>query len=85
MWQSSGSHLQQPARNLIEQLGARCRINAQLRCRLVDQIDGLVGKEAVGDVTVGEGSGGDEGTVRDGDSVMELVPVNEKRWEGGRE
>ena len=42
---------------------------------LVDQIDGLVGEEAVGDVAVGEGGGGDDGGVLDADLVVRLVAL----------
>ena len=40
---------------------------------LVDQVDGLVGQEAVGDVAVGEGGGGDDGAVGDAHAVVHLV------------
>ena len=42
---------------------------------LVDQVDGLVGEEAVGDVTVGERGGGDDGGVLDADLVVGLVAL----------
>ena len=41
--------------------------------RLVHQVDRLVGQEAVGDVAVGQGRGGDERGVGDPDAVVELV------------
>ncbi len=40
---------------------------------LVDQVDRLVGQEAVGDVAVGEGGGGDDGAVGDAHAVVHLV------------
>ena len=42
---------------------------------LVDQVDGLVGQETVGDVAVGEGGGGDDGGVLDADLVVRLVAL----------
>lgn len=44
---------------------------------LVDEVDGLVGQEARGDVPVGEGRGGDERAVRDDHLVVGLVPALE--------
>ncbi len=43
--------------------------------RLVDQVDGLVGQEAVGNVAVGEVRGGDDRAIRDRDLVERLVLV----------
>ena len=43
----------------------------------VDQVDGLVGQEAVGDVAVGERGGRDERVVLDADAVMDLVALLE--------
>ena len=45
------------------------------RSGLVDQVNRLVRKEAVADVTIGELRGGDQGVVGDGDAVVRLVPV----------
>ena len=42
---------------------------------LVDQVDRLVGQEAVGDVPVGQRRGGHEGGVGDADPVVRLVAV----------
>ena len=43
------------------------------RRRLVDEVDRLVGQEAVGDVAVGEHGGGDERRIGDAHAVMQLV------------
>ena len=43
--------------------------------RLVDEVDGLVGQEAVGDVAVGQGRRGDERGVGDADAVVDLVAL----------
>jgi hypothetical protein len=45
--------------------------------RLVDQVDRLVGQEAVGDVAVGQVGRRDQGVVGDRDPVVGLVPVAE--------
>ena len=50
---------------------------AQAAAGLVDEVDGLVGKVAVGDVAVGQVGGGDHRLVGDGDAVVRLVAVPE--------
>ena len=50
-------------------------LDAHPRRRLVDQVDRLVGQEAVGDVAVGEFAGGGEGLVGDLDLVVRLVAL----------
>ena len=47
--------------------------HAQAACRLIDQVDGLVGQEAVSDVAIGEVGGGHERTVGDMHAVEDLV------------
>ena len=42
---------------------------------LVHQVDGLVGQEAVGDIAVGQGGGGDDGPVGDLHAVEHLVAL----------
>ena len=44
----------------VELLGLRIDLHAQARRRLVDEVDRLVGQEAVGDVAVRQRRGGDE-------------------------
>src|SRR3954471_13523806 len=51
------------------------RLDAHARRGLVDEVDGLVGQEAVGDVAVGQLGGGLEGLVGDLDLVVLLVTV----------
>ena len=46
-----------------------------LRGRLVDQVDRLVGQEAVGDVAVRERGGGDQRAVLDAHAVVDLVAL----------
>ena len=48
----------------------------------VHQVDGLVGQEAVGDVPVAEGGGGDQGAVVDLDAVEHLVPLFQPAQDG---
>ncbi len=45
------------------------------RCRLVDEVDRLVGEEAVGDVAVAEHGGRDERRVADANAVVRLVAL----------
>jgi hypothetical protein len=49
---------------------------------LVDQINGLVGEEAVGDVSVRERGGGDEGGILDADLVVRLVALAQAAQDG---
>src|SRR5215212_2815037 len=51
------------------------RLDARARGGLVDEVDRLVGQEAVGDVAVGQLGGGVEGLVGDADAVVRLVAV----------
>ena len=55
----------------------RVDLDAQARRRLVDQVDRLVGQEAVGDVAVREGGGGDDRGVLDAHAVVHLVALLE--------
>ena len=52
-------------------------LHLQAGGRLVDQVDRLVGQEAVGDVAVGEGCRGDDRGVGDVDSVVVFVALLE--------
>lgn len=52
---------------------------------LVNGVDGGVGKLASGEVAVGEGGGGHEGRVKDGDTVVDLRGAQESvRERGGK-
>ena len=48
-------------------------LHAQAACRFIDQVDGLVGQEAVGDVAIGEVGGGHERAIGDMHAVEDLV------------
>ena len=48
-------------------------LHAQAACCLIDQVDGLVGQEAVGDVAIGEVGGGHERAIGDMHAVEDLV------------
>ena len=61
-----------PAGELVELRGHRVDLGAQHRAGLVDQVDGLVGQEPVGDVAVAQGDRGDQGAVVDLDAVEDL-------------
>ena len=62
--------LDQPAVELVHRLGLRVDLDLDLRRRLVDQVDRLVGQEAVGDVAVRELGRGDDRRVGDLDAVV---------------
>ena len=53
----------------------RVDLDAQARGGLVDEVDRLVGQEAVGDVAAGERGRGDERGVLDADAVVHLVAL----------
>ena len=59
----------------VELHRGRVDLHPQARGRLVDEVDRLVGKEAVGDVAVGEHRRGDERRVADLDAVVRLVAL----------
>ncbi len=63
------------ALGLVEFLWRRVDLDAQAARGLVDQVDGLVGEEAVGDVAVREFGRGDDRAVRDAHAVVDLVAV----------
>ena len=58
---------------LIDVSGQGIDLDAQRGGRFVDQVDGLVGQEAVGDVAVRERGRGDDGRVFDAHAVMHFV------------
>ena len=61
--------------DLVELGGHRVDLHAQLRGGLVDQVDGLVGQEAIGDVAGRQRRGRDERRVLDADAVMHFVAL----------
>src|SRR5204862_422097 len=63
---------------------ARVDLHAEAGSRLVDEVDRLVGEEAVGDVPVGEDSRGDERRVADADAVVGLIALLEAAQDGDR-
>ena len=67
--------LHDAARGLVELGRHRVDLGAQLGRRLVDQVDGLVGQEAVGDVAVRQHRGSDQGAVLDAHAVVHLVAL----------
>ena len=62
----------------------RIDLDAQLRCRFVDEVDGLVGQETTGDVAIGEHRGGDERGVLDAHAVVDLVTLLESAQDRDR-
>ena len=69
--------LHRAALQLVDLGRHRVDLDAQLRRRLVDQVDRLVGQEAVRDVARGERRGRDERRVRDPHAVVHLVALLE--------
>ena len=67
---------------LVECLRHGVALQAQLRGGLVDEVDGLVGQEAVGDIAHRELHGGDDGLVFDADAVVILVALLEAAQNG---
>ena len=58
-------------------LGLGVHLDLDLGRGLVDQVDGLVGQEAVGDIAVGQLYCGDNGSILDAYAVVTLVAVFE--------
>ena len=63
--------------DLLESGGVCMRLMRRRRAGLVDEVDGLVGQVAVGDVAVGQVGRGHERLVGDRDPVVRLVAVAE--------
>ena len=74
--------LAEAARDLIELFGLRIALHAELGGSFVHEVDGLVGEEAVGDVAMREGDGGDEGIVLNAHMVVVLVALFESAQDG---
>ena len=53
--------------------GQRVDLDAQLARRFVDQVDGLVGKKAIGEIAVRQHRGADQRTVLDAHTMVHLV------------
>ena len=69
--------LDPPALELVQFDGHRIHLHPQPAGRLVDQVDRLVGQEAVGDVAVAQHRGGDERGVGDPHAVVVLVALTQ--------
>ena len=67
--------LDAPALDLVELLGHRVDLYAHPAGRLVDEVDGLVRQEAVGDVAVRQRRRGDDRRVLDAHAVVHLVAL----------
>ncbi len=67
--------LHHPALHFVELSRHRVDLHAQPRGRLVDQVDGLVGQESVGDVAVREDGRRHQRRVLEADLVVELVTL----------
>ena len=67
--------LHHAAVDLVDLGRQRVDLDPQPRSRLVDQVDRLVGQEAVGDVAIRERGGGDQRGVLDAHAVVHLVAL----------
>ncbi len=67
--------LRQASLEGIDLDGHRVDLHLDLGGRFVDEVDGLVGQETIGDVAVRERGGGDERVVEDVDAVMGFVAL----------
>ncbi len=67
--------LHDAAVDLIEFARHRVDLGAQLGRRLIDQVDGLVRQETIGDVAVREHRGGHQGRILDPHPVVDLVAL----------
>ena len=74
--------LHDAAFDLVDFHGQRIELHAQRRRRFVDQVDGLVGQEAVGDVAMGKRGRGDNRGVLDAHAVVQFVAVLEPAQDG---
>ncbi len=75
-------HLDDPALYLVYLGGHGINLDAKPGRSLVDEVDGLVGQEAVGDVAVRKGRRGHDGAVLDADAVEDLVLFLEAPQDG---
>ena len=76
--------LDAPPLELVDLDRHRVDLHAQPRGRLVDEVDRLVGQEAVGDVAVGQRGGGDQRRIGDAHAVMDLVALAQAAQDGDR-
>ena len=65
--------LLEPTTEFVNLFGHRVTLHTKFSGSLIHQVDGLVGQEAVGDVTIGELYGGNDGLVLDTHFMVVLV------------
>ena len=70
--------------DLVELGRHRVDLHAQARGGLVDEVDGLVGKEAIGDVAIGEHGRRHQRRVLEPDAVMDLVALPQPAQDADR-
>ena len=72
------------ARRIVESLRHGVHLEAELGGRLIDEVDGLVGEETVGDVAHRQLHGGDDRLVLDAHLVVVLIALLEAAEYGDR-
>ena len=70
------------AAQIVELCGHRVDLRADHRAGLIDEVDGLVGQETVGDIAVGERRGGDKRVVVDANAVIDLIALLQAAQDG---
>ena len=67
---------------IVELCGHGVDLRADHRAGLIDEVDGLVGQETVGDIAVGERRGGDKRVVVDANAVIDLIALLQAAQDG---
>ena len=70
------------AAQIVELCGHRVDLRADHRAGLIDEVDGLVGQETVGDIAVGERRGGDKRVVVNANAVIDLIALLQAAQDG---
>ena len=70
------------AAQIVQLSGHGVDLRADHRAGFIDQIDGLVGQETVGDITRGQRRGGDERVVVDAHAVVNFITLLESAQDG---
>ncbi len=75
-------HLHDAAAQIVELRRHRVDLRADHRAGLIDEVDGLVRQETVGDIAVGERRRGDKRVVVDANAVIDLIALLQAAQDG---